>query len=44
MFGVAIEIALPSASTVPPGSVVTVWKSAVATQLFVNVLHCRRIV
>jgi hypothetical protein len=44
MFGVAIEIDRPPASTFPPGSLVTVSKSAVATHFFAKAVHCLRIV
>jgi hypothetical protein len=42
--GVAIEIERPPASTFPPGRVVIVAKSAVATHRFENAVHCLRIV
>jgi hypothetical protein len=44
MLGDAIEIRLPPASTFPPGSAVTVAKSASALQSRVNAVHCFRIV
>lgn len=42
--GLAIEIDVPAAFTVPPGNVVTVTKSAVATHFGENDVHCLRIV
>ena len=44
MVGVAIEIDRPSARSFPPGRVVRVSKSAVATHFPAKAVHCLRIV